>query len=134
MEGRLAGRRRAIDIARTDIPTARPEERLSDVAARAREQGQAQVVVVGDDGVVFGRLRKRHWQIDPGELVEEVMELGPSTIRPDLFLHDVHGRFRPGAVENLVVTSNGSEPDGGRYLGLLFREDVERTLAENEDP
>ena len=131
MEGRTAGRRRAIQIARKDIPTCRADERLGDVRDRVHAAGHEQCVVVNGDGVVFGRLRRKAWENDPNAAIEDVMEFGPATIRPDPFLHDIIGRLRTRKIGSILVTSYGSH-EGGRLLGVLFREDVERALAENE--
>lgn len=131
MEGRTAGRRRAVQVARKDIPTCRADERLGDVHDRVQAAGHSQCVVVNDDGVVFGRLRSKAWENDPDATVEEVMELGPATIRPDPFLQDLIERLQKRKIGSILVTSYGSH-QGGRLLGVLYREDVERVLAENE--
>jgi CBS domain-containing protein len=130
LEGLTAGRRRAIDIARKDIPTCGPRERLGDVRERVRAAGQEMCVVVNDRGIVLGRLRRKEWDRDSDAAVEDVMELGPPTERPDPFLSEVVERLRK--VGSLLVTWYGSEENGGRFVGVLFRADVERVLEENE--
>lgn len=129
MEGRRAGRRRAIQVARKDIPTCGPDERLGDVYERVRAAGHDMCVVVNPDGVVFGRLRGKAWESDRSAAVEDVMELGPATIRPDVFIHEIIERLQRRQVRSILVTSYGSH-EGGRLLGVLFREDVERVLEE----
>jgi len=131
MEGRTAGRRRAIQIARKDIPTCRADERLGDVRDRVRAAGHHQCIVVNDDGVVLGHLRGKAWENDANATVEDVMQLGPATIRPDSFFHELIERLRGRKIGSILVTSYGSH-EGGRLLGVLFREDVERVLAEND--
>ena len=131
MEGRTAGRRRAIQIARKDIPTCRADERLGDVRDRVRAAGHDQCVVVNDDGVVLGRLRGKTWENDANATVEDVMQLGPATIRPDPFLQELIERLQRRKIGSILVTSYGSH-QGGRLLGVLFREDVERVLAESD--
>ena len=131
MEGRTAGRRRAIQIARKDIPTCRAAERLGEVRDRVQAAGHDQCVVVNDDRVVLGRLRGKVWENDPNATVEDVMQLGPATIRPDPFLQELIGRLQRRKIGSILVTSYGSH-EGGRLLGVLYREDVERILAENE--
>ncbi len=129
MEGRTAGRRRAVQIARKDIPTCHPDERLGDVRQRVTAAGHEVCIVVDGQGVVLGRLRGKRWDGDPVGAVEDVMELGPSTIRPDVFLHEVIERLQRPRLGSILVTSYGSH-QGGRLLGILYREDAERTLAE----
>ena len=131
MEGRTAGRRRAIQVARKDIPTCGAAEQLGDVRDRVRAAGHDQCIVVNGEGVVFGRLRRKAWENDPNAAIEDVMELGPATIRPDPFLHDIIGRLETRKIGSILVTSYGSH-EGGRLLGVLFREDVERVLAEHQ--
>jgi len=130
LEGRTAGRRRAIEIARKDIPTCGPREPLGDVRERVQATGHEMCIVVNERGIVLGRLRRKEWEGDPESTVEDVMELGPPTTRPDGFLHEVIERLRK--VGSLLVTWYGSEEDGGRLVGVLFRADVERVLEENE--
>jgi len=130
MEGRTVGRRRAIHAARKDIPTCLPHERLSDVRERVLAAGHQICIVVNDDGVVLGRLRRKAWDSDPDLSVDDVMELSTPTSRPDPFLHEVVDRLRK--VGSLLITQYGSQEGAGRLLGVLFREDAERMLAENE--
>ena len=131
MEGRTAGRRRAIQIARKDIPTCRADERLGDIRDRVQAAGHDQCVVVNDDGVVLGRLRGKSWENDANATVEDVMQLGPATIRPDPFLQELIERLQRRKIGSILVTSYGSH-EGGRLLGVLFRQDVERILAQNQ--
>ena len=130
LEGRTAGRRRAIEIARKDIPTCGLRERLGEVRERVQAAGHEMCIVVNERGIVLGRLRRNEWAGDAASAVEDVMELGPPTGRPDSFLHEVIERLRK--VGSLLVTWYGSEEDGGGLIGVLFREDVERVLEENE--
>jgi len=130
LEGRTAGRRRAIDIARKDIPTCGPRERLGDVRDQVRAAGHDVCIVVNERGIVLGRLRRDCWDNEPNAATEDCMELGPPTDRPDKFLTEVIDRLRK--IGSLLVTWYGSEEDGGRLVGVLFRADVERVLEENE--
>jgi hypothetical protein len=130
MEGRLAGRRHAIEVARKDIPTCGPRDRLGVVRERVRAAGHEMCIVVNERGIVLGRLRRKELEGNGEAAVEDVMELGPPTERPDPFLSEVIDRLRK--VGSLLLTWYGSEEDGGRLVGVLFREDVERMLEENE--
>jgi CBS domain-containing protein len=130
LEGRTAGRRRVIDVARKDIPTCGPRERLGDVRDRVRAAGHEVCIVVNERGIVLGRLRRDCWEKAVEATTEDCMELGPPTTRPDLFLHEVIERLRK--VGSLLVTWYGRDEDGGRLVGVLYRADVERVLEENE--
>jgi CBS domain-containing protein len=130
LEGRTAGRRRAIEIARKDIPTCGPRERLGEVRERVQATGHEMCVVVNERGIVLGRLQRKAWERGSDSAAEDCMQLGPPTARPDAFLHEVIERL--GKVGSLLVTWYRSEEDGGRLIGVLFREDVERVLEANE--
>lgn len=130
LEGRTAGRRRAIDVARKDIPTCGPHERLGYVRNRVQAAGHDLCIVVNERGIVLGRLRRDCWEREAEAPVEDCMELGPPTTRPDHFLHEVIQRLRK--VGSLLVTWYGRDEDGGRLVGVLFRADAERVLQENE--
>jgi hypothetical protein len=96
LEGRTAGRRRAIEIARKDIPTCGPREPLGDVRERVQATGHEMCVVVDERGIVLGRLQRKAWEREPESAAEDGMQLGPPTTRPDHFLHEVIERFRKG--------------------------------------
>jgi CBS domain-containing protein len=132
LEGRTAGRRRAIDVARKDIPTCGPGDRLGDVRARVRAAEHDTCIVVNERGIVLGRLQRKSWEKEPESLAEDCMQLGPPTDRPDKFLTEVIERFRKGNLESLLITWYGRDEDGGRLVGVLFRADAERVLQENE--
>jgi predicted transcriptional regulator len=100
------------------------------VQEAVRAAGHEICIVVNERGIVLGRLRRKAWESDPDARVEDVMELSTPTTRPDPFLHEVIDRLRK--VGSLLVTQYGAEEDGGRLIGVLFREDAERMLAENE--
>ena len=130
LEGRTAGRRRVIDVARKDIPTCGPRERLGDVRGRVRAAGHDVCIVVNERGIVLGRLRRDCWEREAEAPTEDCMELGPPTERPDKFLTEVIERLRK--VGSLLVTWYGRDEDGGRLIGVLHRADVERVLEENK--
>ncbi len=125
IEGKLANYCRAGSVVRTDVPTCR----LTDLVADAREHVEAsdykECVVTNDEGVVLGRLAERDLLTDPEGLVEQVMESGPTTTRPDDPLEAITERLRGRGVDNILVTT----PDG-RLVGILYLEDAERALAE----
>jgi Mg/Co/Ni transporter MgtE len=80
-------------------------------------------MVVNDERVVLGRLRGDALLADATTTVEQVMEEGPTTTRPDDNLEALTARMRDRSVASMVVT----DPDG-RLLGVLYREDAEAVL------
>lgn len=125
VEGKLAGLPRAGDAARRDVPTCRLTERVGDVQPRVEAAGWDTCLVVNEEGVVLGRLRAEALGADPAAVVETVMESGPTTIRPDTLLEAITTRMQARKVDSVVVSTSD-----GRLVGVLFRSDAERRLAD----
>ena len=100
-------------------------DRLGDSVDRVRAAGKDVCIVIDDHHVVLGRVRGRSLDGDPDALIEDVMQSGPSTIRPDTPLETVVQTLRDGNVSSTLVTD-----PGGRLIGTLYLEDAERILAE----
>ena len=100
-------------------------DRLGDSVDRVRAAGKDVCIVIDDHHVVLGRVRGRALDGDPDALIEDVMQSGPSTIRPDTPLETVVQTLRDGNVSSTLVTD-----PGGRLIGTLYLEDAERILAE----
>ena len=124
-EGSMAGQPRAGNIAQRDIPTCSLADRLGDATDRAQDADQNVCIVVDDRGVVLGRLRGDALREDSAASIESVMEDGPTTIRADASLQEITDRMRKRGVDSILVT----DPEG-RLLGILYRNEAERVLAE----
>jgi CBS domain-containing protein len=81
-------------------------------------------LVVAADGTLVGRLRAAPLAGDPAVRAEQVMEAGPSTVRPDRPLADLVERMRDHDLTVMLVTT----PEG-RLLGALPRRLAEQTLG-----
>jgi predicted transcriptional regulator len=123
-EGEQAQVPRAKDVLRRDVVTADPEEPVGVVAARVAPSPYGFALVVADDGTLLGRLRKAVLEADPSARAEQVMEVGPSTIRADRPLAELAERLRRRELRTAVVTT----PEG-RLLGVVQRADMEAQLA-----
>ena len=99
--------RRAIDAAdrqpATCSPTT-PVERL----------GETSVLVINPQGIVLGRVRPGDYASEA--TAEEVMELGPTTVRAHEPLDDLLARMQRRRVAEIVVTT----PEG-ELLGVVRR-------------
>lgn len=124
MEGTQANVPHAGDVARRDVPMCRITDRLGDVRARVQAMGWDICIVVNDERVVLGRLRKKAWHAPHVATVETVMDSGPTTIRPDTKLDSITKRMQTRKVDDIVVTTSD-----GRLIGVLYRTDAERQLA-----
>lgn len=121
-DGREA--QRVIDATRTDIPTCRVDETIGDVKRRMEESDWDEAVAVDCDGLVVGRLRGGVWEAEDDVIVETVMEVGPTTIRPDGLLEPLVKRMNKRGSRLVLVTT----PQGG-LVGVLLRAEAERLLA-----
>ena len=124
-KGALANVPRAGDAVRGDDIACHLGMRVRDCDGRVRGTGKDVGIVVDDHHVVIGRVRGRALATDPDALIEDVMQSGPSTIRPDTPLETVVETLRDGDLKSTLVT----DPEG-RLIGTLYIEDAERKLAE----
>ena len=124
-EGTNAQRPRAGDVARTDVPTCRLDERLGDVRDRARKAGWDACVVLNEERVVFGLLRSKELQANPDLRIEEAMRPGPSTFRPFVSIEEMAAFMMEHDLDSSPITTSD-----GRLVGLLQRQDAAKAALE----
>lgn len=84
LEGEAAGAPTAGRLARDDVVvTCRLEDGVGEVRERIAASPYGFGLVTSAGGVLLGRLRQSALDTDPAMCAEEVMEAGPSTVRPD---------------------------------------------------
>lgn len=105
-----------------DPPTADVAETVGQ--ARQRMDGSTQVIVINEESVVVGVMRKESWEHDEETLVGDAMRLGPATIRPGSQLAPLVGRMETKDVESVIVTDAE-----GRLIGVITLESGRATLA-----
>lgn len=81
-------------------------------------------LVVSSTGILLGRLRGAVLAADPKATAEEVMEAGPSTVRPGEELAPLADRLREREFHYTVVTL----PEG-ELVGVLLRADAEIRIS-----
>jgi CBS domain-containing protein len=123
-EGEQAQVPRVKDVLRREVVTALPGEPVGGVAARVARSPYGFALVVANDGTLLGRLRKAALDTDPAARAEQVMEAGPSTVRPDRHLAELAQRLRRRMLHTAIVTG----PDG-KLLGVVQRADMEAQLT-----
>lgn len=127
MAGEFAAFPKAGDVVRRDAPTCHLTDQLGEVHQRCQATGWQVCLVVNEQKVVLGRLRREAWNADPDTPVEKVMENGPTTFRPDNFLEPLVKRMREKKVGSVIITNSD-----GVLIGLLYRRDgEERLIQEN---
>lgn len=125
VEGRHTDQPRAGDLVRHDIPTGRPHEPLRDIAARMKASRWDLCAVLDDEHVLLGLIDAGALRREGSLTFEQVMQSGPTTIRPHLTLDELGARLKKRD-HVLVTTSDGA------FLGLLLRSDIERKMIERE--
>jgi rhodanese-related sulfurtransferase/CBS domain-containing protein len=118
-EGEKAGERRAVDALREDVV----RSALGDSVEEARERIEASPfgfgLVVDENGVLLGRLRHAALEQSERGTVEQVMEVGPSTVRADVRAEELRERLAKRKLNCAIVTT----PDGV-LLGVVRRSDL----------
>ncbi len=126
MEGELASAPRASTLLRRDVPTCSLTDQIGDIKKSVEQTDWDLCVVVNNERIVLGLLSGEALQGDSlAEVktrVEDVMQPGPPTIRPDLLPEDALEYMRKRSTI-LVTTSDGE------LLGLLRREDAEQAVS-----
>lgn len=115
---------RVADATRPDVPTCAVDEELASVRTRTFDAGWDECIVVTDQGIVVGRVRDAAWEADDSITIEEAMESGPSTVRPDGLLQNLVDRMAKRPTKLVVVTT-----PQGFLIGVLLREEAERLLT-----
>jgi predicted transcriptional regulator len=127
IEGEFAAILKAGDVVRRDVPTCNLTDRVGAVYQRCQAAGWKVCIVVNESRIVLGRLRREAWESDPETLVEEIMEDGPTTFRPDHFLEPLVKRMHEKKVGSVIVTN----PDGA-LIGILYRKQAEERLQADQ--
>jgi CBS domain-containing protein len=117
LEGTLGGR--VGEIARSDAPTCRLDERVADVRQRLRAAGWHTCVVVNDEGIVLGQLVETALDANASVTAEEAMRPGPSTVRPNASIETIRRRIEKHDLTTVIVTRSD-----GRLVGVVRREDI----------
>jgi CBS domain-containing protein len=126
MEGEFAAYPKAGDVLRHDVTTCSLTDQMGEVYRRCQAAGWKVCLVVNEANVVLGRLRGEAWRADPETPVEDVMENGPTTFRPDNFLAPLVKRMQDKKVSSVIITNSD-----GVLIGVLFRKDAEEQLHQD---
>jgi hypothetical protein len=120
-EGAGPSPNRVADVLRDDVIRADLGERIADVRPRVDASPYGFALVIGRGGVLLGRLRRAALDGDPMATTEDVMEPGPSTLRPDTEPAALARRRRDRELTTAVVT----DPDGV-LLGIVRVADLDQ--------
>jgi len=106
--------RRALDAADRDPPSIAPDHSL-DASMGSQERG---VIVVNEHRIVLGRIPPTRLAHAGDRLAEEVMDVGPTTVRAHEPLDPLLERMARRNVKEIAVTT----PDG-ELLGVVYHSD-----------
>ncbi len=113
------------DAARKEVFTCSLSDSIKGMGEMIASKGQDDCIVLNDQGIVMGRTRRRAIEARGAQdTLEEVMELGPTTVRPDERLDAVVGRMRRRGVRSIVVATLD-----GKLVGVLYRDEAEALLG-----
>ncbi|MEV0807779.1 CBS domain-containing protein [Micromonospora sp. NPDC050200] len=118
-EGAAANAPTAGSRLRHDVPTVGPDETLAAVRARVDASPYQFALVLAGDRTLLGRLRRAPLVATSGAAAHEVMEPGPSTLRPHLALANVASHLRIHHLTYAIIT----DPEG-HLLGTVHLEDL----------
>jgi rhodanese-related sulfurtransferase/CBS domain-containing protein len=118
-EGAKAGEQRAADLLRDDVVRCGLGDRIDRVRAEVEASRYGFAVVLDENGVLLGRLRRATLEGDDALTAEEAMEAGPSTIRADTPVDKLRERFEGRGLNFAIVTT----PDGV-LMGIVCRADL----------
>jgi CBS domain protein len=122
-EGKLTSEQRIGRIAHRDTPTCRLGQRIADIHTT-----QDLCVVLNEAGVIMGDLRGSALHGNPDTPVEQAMNPGPSTYRPNVSVKEMaHHLLDSGAKRVLVADADG------RLIGWISRDDVVHALDEERE-
>jgi CBS domain-containing protein len=118
-EGTKADAPRVKDALRDDVVTCGLDEKVGGVMARVDESPYGFALVVSSTSILLGRLRRSRCEGRYESRVEEVMEEGPSTVRPDSEASKLAERLAERGLRTAVV----STPEG-RLMGVVRRSEL----------
>jgi CBS domain-containing protein len=121
-EGTEAGTDRVGDHARSDVPTAAPDDDSGGLEARLGDWDVC--VVVNDDRVVLGIATAEALATADGRAVAALMSEAPTTYRPHTATEEVVAWMRERDKTHVLVTD-----PGGHLLGGATRSELESATA-----
>src|SRR5438067_5401785 len=117
-EGLLHDDHRAVARARADVPRLKPDAKVSDLDVALGEWEVA--VVVDDDDVVLGSVRREARSLPATVEVAAVMQSGPPTARPSLPIRELAKSMDDDGEQEILVTNLD-----GTLVGLIRRDDLD---------
>ena len=120
-EGDEADKARVGALARDDVVTCTLDTRASELRDAIEASPYGFALVVSSEGTLLGRVRSSKLADAADEATaEQVMQPGPSTVRPDLAVDELRERLDDKDLKTALV----STPEG-RLIGVVTRKALE---------
>jgi CBS domain-containing protein len=97
-------------------PVCQLAETTSDAKQRAQATGASFCPVLNDGGIVLGVVEKEDWEVPESMPVEDIMDSGPTTLRPSYSVDDATQLLKSYKQEAILVTSSD-----GKLMGVFKR-------------
>jgi predicted transcriptional regulator len=124
IEGDRATEPTVADLAKDDVVTCGLGEPVEAVARRVENSPYPFALVLGASRVVLGRASASHLKTDQERRVEDVMDPGPSTVRPHKTAQGVAEDLAKRNLRWAIVTT----PDG-EFIGVAARSELEAAVS-----
>jgi CBS domain-containing protein len=121
IEGDEADKPRVGALARDDVATCTLDTRVADLREMIEASPYGFALVVWSDGTLLGRVRSSEIRdADDDATAEDMMQPGPSTVRPDLGVDELRKRLDDKDLKTSLV----STPEG-RLIGVVTRKQLD---------
>jgi len=111
---------------RAAVLTCRVGDPVGDLSAALDSVPHDYCVVLNDQEIVLGRMRKRNVAGSPDDAVELVMDPGPTTLRPKEPAKPLLERMRAKKVPTAIVTTKD-----GRLVGAVTQKALEQLISKS---
>ncbi|MEX0802503.1 MAG: CBS domain-containing protein [Candidatus Binatia bacterium] len=98
-----------LDRLHREVPTCRLGEPLGQAGTRAQQRGFAVCPVVNGSGIVLGVVSEADWHSDPTASVQQLMEPGPTTLRPSAPLQQAAETLKKSGRGAVFVTNSDGQ-------------------------
>jgi CBS domain-containing protein len=129
VEGERPREATAGDLTREDVVTCGLDDEVGVVRERIARSPYPFAVVIAPGRVVLGRLPASTLNCEPSLRAEEIMEPGPSTVRPHKSASGVAAKLAERELRWAIVTT----PEG-RLIGVAARAELEAAASEPPRP
>lgn len=126
IEGAVSALTTAGAAAQVETALCAPGDPIPEAASRAAAAGEDSCLVVNEEQIVLGRLYYKDLEEDSAATVQDVMDPGPSTFRPNIPVVEIAEFMKRHDLQTTPITTSD-----GQYVGMLKLEVAEK-IAQRE--